>query len=78
METTTNTNYVTVFPATNGRKGWMVAVRTGSVIDHIRLEGAASFEPDKARAAAEALFPDKLVYMAGDPVKPWETTAVAA
>jgi hypothetical protein len=77
METTTTT-YVTVFPATNGRKGWMVANRVGAVINHTRLEGVASFEPEAARAAAEALFPDATVYLAGDPVKPWETTAVAA
>lgn len=76
METTTNTNYVTVFPATNGRKGWMVGSRNGATIVHTRLN-AESFNADGARAEAAALFPGATVYMAGDP-KPWETRKAAA
>lgn len=72
METTT---YVTVFPATNNRSGWMVAHRVGDMIVHDRLTNASIHDPEAAREAAKLLFPDRVVYMAGDPVKPWEVAA---
>jgi hypothetical protein len=71
----TTTNYVTVFPATNNRSGWMVAVRTGACIDHIRIPGPSIHDPEAARAEAARLFPDKIVWMKGDPIKPWEAAA---
>jgi hypothetical protein len=73
METTTN--YITVFPATNNRRGWMVATRDGANIRHVRLETASIHDPEAARAEAAKLFPGKAIYMAGDTVKPWEAAA---
>jgi hypothetical protein len=75
METTTTLHYVTVMPSSNNRSGWMVAARAGDMIHHIRLVGPSIHDPDAARAEAEKLFPGKIVYMAGDTVKPWEAAA---
>lgn len=63
-----------MFPATNNRRGWMVARRTGDVITHKRLL-APTNEPDTARSEAEAMFPDLRVWMAGDPNPPWKDAA---
>ena len=75
METTTTLHYVTVMPASGNRSGWMVAARAGDTIHHVRLVGPSIHDPEAARAAAAEMFPDKIVYMAGDTVKPWEAAA---
>ena len=64
-------NYVTVMSA-HPRSGWMVAKRDGSIITYTRL-GAQKYDPDTARAEAEARFPSHRVYMAGDPNPPWKS-----
>ena len=65
-------SYVTVMDA-RPRSGWIVAHRTGDLIEHRRLN-APKGDPDAARAEAEALFPDHLVVLPDDP-KPWKDAA---
>jgi hypothetical protein len=65
--------YVTVMDAAP-RSGWKVAHRTGCVITHTRLN-AGKYDANAARAEAEAMFPNHLVVMPGDPVKPWKEAA---
>jgi hypothetical protein len=60
-------NYVTVIPATKDRNGFMVSARTGSTIVQTRLEAR---EPEAVRAEAQRMYPDRVVWMKGDP-KPW-------
>jgi hypothetical protein len=64
--------YVTVMDA-RPRSGWLVAHRSGDVIEHRRLT-AAKHDPEAARAEAAAMFPDHLVVLPGDP-KPWKDAA---
>lgn len=64
-------NYVTVFPATKNRNGWMVSARlTKSLIQQTRLE-APTAKPEEARAEAQRMYPDRLVVMPDDKEKPW-------
>ena len=53
--------YAVVMPASNNRKGWMVAYRTGDSIHHHRLENASIYEPEAARDEAARLLPDRLI-----------------
>ena len=60
--------YVTVMPS-GRRHGYMVAHRDGDVITHRHI-GSGTL--DEIRAEAARMFPKHVVYLAGDPVKPWE------
>lgn len=64
--------YAVVQPTSKGRSGWMVAVRTGATIAHDRLE-CATADREAARAEAQAKYPQRLIWVAGDEgPKPWE------
>lgn len=65
---TATLDYVTVMPSSR-RHGFVVAHRDGAAITHHHL---GSGTPDEIRALAAAMFPNHVVYMPGDPVKPWE------
>ena len=65
-------SYVTVQPA-HPRSGWLVAARTGSIIEHTRLSSPIH-DREGARSEAQALHPDAHVYVQGDDYKPWQDT----
>lgn len=72
--TTTNlTSYVTVMPSSR-KSGWLAAERIGDVITHHSIM-VNKLDADAARAKAETMFPDKRVYLAGDPNPPWKETS---